>query len=191
MRRPESRAKSAPPAYLPGMDAAPDARIHLDTVITPERSLSLTGFKLLLGVLILANLIVGTFLLTLGAWPAPIFLGLDVLGVFIAFRISYRRAAMRERVVVTSDSVQVLKELDGKTRAVWSSPTAFTRVRLERSDRYGAQLRLTLSRKHLLIGQALGPKEREGLAFALEEAIRQARSERHPSPPQEPGGRPM
>jgi len=172
------------------MDAAPDARIHLDTVVTPERSLSMTGFKVLLGVLILANLIIGTFFLTLGAWPAPIFLGLDVLGLFIAFRISYRRAATRERVVVTADSVQVLKALDGKARTVWSSPTAFTRVDLERSDRYGPQVRLRLSRKSALIGQALGPQEREKLAEAIRQAIQSARSERHLSPPQEPGGRP-
>ena len=52
------------------MDAAPDARIHLDTVITPQRSLSLTGFKVLLGALILANLIIGVFFLALGALPA-------------------------------------------------------------------------------------------------------------------------
>ena len=173
------------------MNAAPDARIHMDTVITPARSLSMTGFKVLLGVLILANLIVGTFFLTLGAWPAPIFLGLDVLGVFIGFRISYRRAATRERVVVTADQVRVLKELSGKARTIWSSPTAFTRVDLERSDRYGPQVRLRLSRKQLAIGQAMGPKEREELAEAIEQAILSARSERHPSPPQEPGGRPI
>ncbi len=190
MRRGTSRAKPALRAYHPDMDAAPDARIHLDTVITPERSLSVTGFKVLLCVLILANLIIGTFFLTMGAWPAPIFLGLDVLGVFIAFRVSYRRAATRERVVVTADQVQVLKELDGKTRPVWTSPTAFTRVDLERSDRYGPQVRLQLSGKRLLIGQALGPKEREALAEKIEQAILSARSERHPPPPQEPGGRP-
>ena len=188
MLRRKGRAKLAAPAYPGAME---DPRIHLDTVITPERSLSMTGFKLLLGFVILANLIIGIFFLTLGAWPAPIFLGLDVLGVFIAFRISYRRAALRERVVVTADNVQVLKELDGKARPVWSSPTAFTRVDLERSGRHGAQVRLALSRKRLLIGQALGPKEREDLAGAVEDAIRSARSERHPSSPQEPGGRPI
>ena len=191
MLRRKGRAKPAAGFYPASMEAAPDARIHLDTVITPERSLSMTGFKILLGFVILANLIVGTFFLTLGAWPAPIFLGLDVLGVFIAFRISYRRAAMRERVVVTADQVRVLKELDGEAREVWSSPTAFTRVDIAHSGRHGAQVRLALSRKRQLIGQALGPKEREDLAGAVEDAIRSARSERHPSPPQEAGGRPI
>jgi uncharacterized membrane protein len=164
------------------MDAAPDARIHLDTVITPERSLSTTGFKVLLGLLIAVNLILAIFFLVLGAAPVPIFLGLDVLGVFIAFRISYRRALTRERVVVTADQVQVLKELGGKARQVWSSPTAFTRVALDRTGRHGAELRLELSNRGLRVGQALGPKAREDLAESLEAAIRSARAERHPAP---------
>ena len=164
------------------MDAPPAARIHLDRPITPERSLPMTGFKVLLGVMILINLVVGTMFLLMGAWPAPIFLGLDVLGVFIAFRVSYRRAATRERVVITADHVQVLRELGGNVRTIWASPTAFTGVRLERSERYGPQLRLTLSGKRLKIAQGLGSQAREDLAEAIEAAIRQARAERHPAP---------
>ena len=160
------------------MDAA---HIHLETVITPERSLPLTGFKVLLAVLIVLNLVVGGFFLAMGAWPAPVFLGLDVLAVWIAFRVSYRRAAVRERVVVTADEVRVLKETGDKADAIWSSPTAFTRVDLDRSGRHGAELRLALSRRRLRIGQALGPREREGLAAAIEAAIIAARAERHPS----------
>lgn len=161
------------------MDAA-EARIHLDTLITPERSLSMTGFKVLLGVVIALNVIVGAFFVAIGATPVPIFLGLDVLGVFVAFRISYRRAATRERLVVTADRVQVLRELGATSRAVWTSPTAFTRVELDRTGRHGAVLKLALSDKRLPIGQALGPKEREDLGAAIEAAIGQARAERHP-----------
>jgi len=164
------------------MDAAADARIHLDAVITPERSLPMTGFKVLLGALIAVNLIIGLFFVAIGATPVPIFLGLDVLGVVIAFRISYRRAATRERVVVTADQVQVLKELGGKARPVWTSPTAFTRVELDRSGRHGAELSLALSSRRLRIGRALGPREREALAESIEAAILSARAERHASP---------
>jgi uncharacterized membrane protein len=160
----------------------PAPRIHLDTVITPERSLPMTGFKVLLAALIAVNLLMAIFFLVLRATVVPIFLGLDVLGVFIAFRISYRRAATRERVRVTADRVQVLRELGGQPREVWSSPTAFTRVDLDRSGRHGARVRLALSQKRLVIGHALGPKEREDLAAAIEAAIRSARSERHASP---------
>jgi len=164
------------------MDAAPAARIHLDRLISPERSLPMTGFKVLLGVMILINLVVGSIFLAMGAWPAPIFLGLDVVGVWIAFRVSYRRAATRERVVITADQVRVLRELGADVHTVWTSPTAFTGVSLDRSERYGAQLRLTLSGKRLRIGQGLGHKAREDLAEAIQAAIRSARAERHPAP---------
>ena len=163
------------------MDASA-ARIHLDTVITPERSLSRAGFKVLLAALIAVNLLMAIFFLALRATVVPVFLGLDVLGVLVAFRISYRRAAMRERVVVTAGAVRVLRELNGHSREVWSSPTAFTRVDLDRSGRHGTRVRLALSQKRLTIGQSLGPKEREDLAEAIQTAIRSARMERHPSP---------
>ncbi|HEY5411149.1 MAG TPA: DUF2244 domain-containing protein, partial [Caulobacteraceae bacterium] len=140
------------------------------------------GFKVLLGVMILINLVVGSIFLAMGAWPAPIFLGLDVVGVWIAFRVSYRRAATRERVVITADQVRVLRELGADVHTVWTSPTAFTGVSLDRSERYGAQLRLTLSGKRLRIGQGLGHKAREDLAEAIQAAIRSARAERHPAP---------
>ena len=164
------------------MDAAPHPRIHLDALVTPERSLPMTGFKVLLAAVIAVNVVVGVFFVAMGATPVPIFLGLDVLGVFIAFRISYRRAARRERVVITADQVQVLRELGGESRTVWTSPTAFTRLDLDRSRRAGAELRLALSNKRLRIGQALGPREREGLAESIEAAIASARAERHPAP---------
>ena len=184
MRRRDAAAKlreQAGRAYPAAMDEARAAHIHLDMVITPERSLPLAGFKVLLGALIAINLVVGGVFLVMGAWPAPIFLGLDVLGVYVAFRVSYHRAAMRERVVVTADQVQVLRERAGASRPVWSSPTAFTRVDLDRTGRHGAQLRLALSGKRLRIGQALGPRQLQDLAEAIEAAIRSARAERHPS----------
>jgi uncharacterized membrane protein len=181
MRRWKGRAKPPGPAY-PGAMEAPGARIHLDTVITPERSLPMTGFKVLLAALIAVNLLMAIFFLALHATVVPIFLGLDVLGVFVAFRISYRRAMTRERVLVTADKVQVLREQRGQAREVWSSPTAFTRVDLDRSGRHGTRVRLALSQKRLMIGQALGPNQREDLARAIEAAILSAKSERHPSP---------
>ncbi|MEI9965585.1 MAG: DUF2244 domain-containing protein [Caulobacteraceae bacterium] len=81
---------------------------------------------------------------------------------------------------VSADQVRVLWERGPQVlRTVWTSPTAFTRVRLEDDGRYGAQVRLILSGKRCVIGQALGPAERAGLAEAVEAAIRLARAERY------------
>ncbi len=160
------------------MDAAPAARLYLDTVIAPTRSLPVKGFVILFGVLLAANLLIGTFFFVLGAWPAPIFLGLDLLAVGLAFRANYRQARSRERVQVSADQVRVVRESGSEAQTVWTSPTAFTRVALDHGGRYGARVRLSLSGKRHTIGSVLGPKEREGLAEAVGQAIRSARAER-------------
>jgi len=160
------------------MDAA---RLHLDAVIAPTRSLPMRGFKILLGAVIALNLIVGTGFVLLGAAPVPIFLGLDVLGVGLAFYFSYRQARARERVQVTADQVRVTRERGSRSQEVWTSPTAFTRVDLAETGRYGQEVRLMLSGRRVTIGRMLGPQERAGLADRIEQAIRAARAERYPS----------
>ncbi len=178
MRGAKPFAKPRPVPYFPVMDAAPTARLHLDEVIVANRSLPKQGFLILIGVVTALNLVVGTAFLLMGAWPAPVFLGLDVLAVVVAFRASYRQAGARERVQVTADQVRVVREAGARSRIVWTSPTAFTRVALEQTGRYGAQVRLMLSGKRLTIGAVLGPKQRAELARSVDQAIRSARAER-------------
>jgi uncharacterized membrane protein len=155
------------------------AMLYMDAVITPNRSLSRTGFFWLIGVLVAFNLAICVLLVVLRAFPVPVFLGIDVIGVLLAFRASYRGAGQAERVRVSAEAVTVSHEIGASARTVWSSPTAFTRVSLETPAPHEAVVRLHLSGKALTIARALGPAERRRFADALDEAIRQARAERH------------
>jgi len=155
------------------------ATLYMDAVLTPNRSLSKGGFHWLLGFLIVVNLAMAVFLLVIGALPVPIFLLIDVVGVFIAFRVSYRRAGQSERVRVSADAVTVSHEVGQHARTVWSSPTAFTRVTIDAPGEPEARVRLHLSARALTIARALGPAERTDFANALEAAIREARAERY------------
>ncbi len=152
----------------------------MDALITPNRSLSKGGFYVLLGVLAAYNLLIMGFLLLIGAFPVPIFLGLDFLGVLIAFRVSYRRGAFVERVQVSAELVRVLRRDRGLERTVWSSPTAFTRVSVENAGEHEARVRLRLSDRMLSVGASLSPNERTDFGSALERAILSARAERWP-----------
>lgn len=155
----------------------------MDAVITPNRSLSKRGLWVLMGVLAAYNLLVGGFLLAIGAFPAPVFLGLDFAGVALAFHVSNRRARNAERVQVSAERVEVRRRADGRPATVWSSPTAFTQVALEGRGEPEARLELRLSGRAMAIGRALSPRERAALADALERAIRAARAERHATGP--------
>jgi uncharacterized membrane protein len=154
-------------------------RLYMDAVITPNRSLSRAGFRWLIGILVAFNLVIAGGLLVLKAFPVPIFLGLDVVGVLIAFRASYRSAGQAERVQVSAEVVRVSHEIGRSARTVWTSPTAFTRVSIEAPSEHEARVRLHLSQRALTIARALSPRERTQFADALETAIRDARAERH------------
>jgi uncharacterized membrane protein len=155
------------------------AALYMDAVITPNRSLPRVGFYWLIGTLIVFNLICAAFFLAIGALPVPVFLGLDVAGVIIAFRASYASGRLAERVQVSAEEVRVAYEAPGGSRTVWRSPTAFTRVAVEFAGEHDARVRLWLSARRLTVGRALSPKERGDFAAALEQAIRSARAERH------------
>ncbi|MDR3513113.1 MAG: DUF2244 domain-containing protein [Caulobacteraceae bacterium] len=155
------------------------ALLYMDAVITPNRSLSRKGFYWLIGVLVAFNLLIGVFMLMFKAFPVPVFLGLDVVGVLLAFRASYRGAGQSERVRVSADEVTVSHQIGASARTIWTSPTAFTRVSVEAPDEHEARVRLHLSGKALTIARALSPHERVRFAEALEAAIRKARAERH------------
>jgi len=155
------------------------AAFYMDAVITPNRPLSRRGLRVVMGVTIVLALIPMIAFWVMGAWMAPMFVGLDVLGLYIALRLS-QRIGRTERVRVSGEAVEVIAERgDGRRRAVWSSPTAFTRVDIAGLG-HETRVKLRLSGKSLTVGGALSPDERRTFGGALQDAIRAARAERYP-----------
>ena len=153
--------------------------VYLDEVIRPNQSLTKTGLWVVLGVLLAFNLLVGLLMLILHAYPVPIFLGLDMVGVAIAFQVVNRRALWGERVRVDADKVVVSHEGGPQIRQVWSSPTAFTRVTFETEGLRSPEVTLHLSGRSTPVALNLGEDDRARFAETLRRAISDARAERH------------
>lgn len=153
--------------------------LYMDAVITPNRALSRKGVTTIVVALAISSLIPTTMALILGAPFPPLFLGLDVLGVWLALHIATRPGRQRsERVQVSSEAVRVLRGYRGREQPVWSSPTVFTRVDVEGEDDE-LKVWVRLSAKSLTVAAALSPGERGAFAEALRAAVRDARQERH------------
>ena len=153
--------------------------LYMDDAIRPYRSMSRQGLLVILGVLLAFNLLITVFLFAIGAFPAPIFLGVDFVGVLIAFHVSNRRAKVGQRVQVTHDEVRVIRERAGGAHTLWTSPTAFTRVEVEQDDGRVRQVRLRLRNQSMALAAALGPAEQAEFATRLQAAMRSALAERH------------
>lgn len=155
-----------------------DRPVYMDAEIRPHRSLSERGFIILIGVVTLANCASAAVFIAMGAVYVPFFLGLDVLAVVLAFLVSFRAARQVQRVQVTARDVTVTHETKRSRKVIWESPTAFTRVSVQREEGRAVGVRLTLSGRELSVAQWLSPRERGEFAAALETAIREARLER-------------
>ena len=66
-----------------------------------------TGFLVLMALLSVISFAAGLAFLMMGAWPVFGFFGLDVLAVYWAFRINFRRAKATEEISVTPSELRV------------------------------------------------------------------------------------
>ena len=150
------------------MDAAGPA---FDVTSYPHRSLGVEGFRVLLIALIAINAFAGIVFVLAGAWPVAGFLGLDVLAVYVAFRLSYAQAAAYERITIAGASVIVERVDPRGRRQEWRFPSYWASVRYDGDETRGT---VTL-RSHgntVEVGSYLSHFERQAFADVLREALR-------------------
>lgn len=149
--------------------------LYMDAEIRPNRSLSERGFIILISVVTVANCASAAVFLAMGATFVPFFLGLDLLAVIVAFLVSFSAAKRIERVQVSAAEIRITHETPKWTRLVWTSPTAFTRLVVERDEERTVGVKLALSGREAEVAAALSPKERAAFAQALDRAIWRAK----------------
>lgn len=150
--------------------------IFLDAELRPNRSLSAVGFRVVMGAMIAMTLIPAAIFLSQGAWPVAGFLGLDVLGVYIAFRLSYAQGRAREYVKVTQTDVDI-RRLDhhGRRLSQERFPSYWARVAIDDPPEPDSQLTISASGRATTVGGFLSAPERVSLANALRDALARAR----------------
>jgi uncharacterized membrane protein len=161
---------------VPNRTTAPgDDRVLFDAVLTPHRSLSPLGFLLLMTALVVVSFLAGVFFFLAGAWPVTGFLGLDVLLVYIAFRVSYRRARTYETLHLTRHALTVCRVDPAGNERRWRFTPAWLQVLMDDPPARAGPLTLRSHGKSLVIGGFLTAEERRGLAEALTAALAEAR----------------
>ena len=140
--------------------------------LTPYRSLGRTGFLWLMAFVSFTCLLSGLMFLVMGAWPVFIFMGLDILIIYAAFKFNYHSARAKERVSIGRDELKIEK-VHPSGRVVKHVLNPFwTRFEVNRHEEYGIVSMRVLSRDiELDIGSFLNPEDRESFAFAFGAAL--------------------
>lgn len=145
-------------------------------LLTPHRSLGRTGFTVLMGALIIGWLATGAIFLARGAWPVFGFFGLDVLLVYVAFRLNYRAARAREEVSVSRIALDIRKTAPSGRTEEHSFNPFWARFSVARHDEIGiTRMQVEGQGREVPIGGFLNPDDRESFAMAFSAALVEAR----------------
>src|SRR5674476_1663758 len=152
-----------------GNDFDPDAQLELfSALLTPHRSLNRTGFLVLMAFLSAVSFAAGLAFLLMGAWPVFGFFGLDVLVIWWAFRINFRRAQATEEILVTPSELRVRRISHRGHVVEWVLNPLWVRLEKIVHAEYGIEkLYLVSKGRHLSIGSFLGPDEKASFALSL------------------------
>jgi uncharacterized membrane protein len=141
-------------------------------VIRPHRSLSPQGFRIVMVLVCLASLIASIPFVVMGFWPVAGFFGLDFLGLYIAFRVSYRQGEAFELLELTPIRLLLRKVTPRGEVREWRFNPLWTRLDRQVDDEFGLQeLTLTSRGEHVVVAHDLSPPERETLAEAFGRAL--------------------
>ena len=136
--------------------------------LTPHRSLNRTGFLVLMALVCAVSFVAGVAFLLMGAWPVFGFFGLDVLVIYWAFRVNFRRGDASEEITITPSELR-LRRVSHRGHVVeWVLNPLWVRLDQKTHAEFGIErLYLVSKGRHISVGSFLGPDEKASFAKAL------------------------
>jgi uncharacterized membrane protein len=158
-------ALSAPAAYF-------------RAILLPHRSLGRKGFIILMAFVSAASFLTGLGFFLLGAWPVAGFFGLDVLLIYVAFRLNYRAARLHELIELTERELRLTRVYPSGRSQSWTFNPYWVRLELERYETQADRLSLRSHGRVLIFGSFLSDEEKRGFSDALAAALATLRGAR-------------
>jgi uncharacterized membrane protein len=157
-------------------DPVPAEPKLFSALLTPHRSLNRTGFVVLMTFLSAVSFAAGVAFWLMGAWPIFGFFGLDVLVIYWAFKINFRRARATEEISVTPSELRVRRVSHRGHVVEWVLNPLWVRLDQKTHAEFGIErLYLVSKGRRVSIGNFLGAEEKASFAKALTAALQAAR----------------
>jgi uncharacterized membrane protein len=145
-------------------------------LLTPHQSLNRTGFLVLMGFLSVVSFVAGLAFLLMGAWPVLGFFGLDILVIWWAFRVNFRRAKATEEITVTPSELRVRRVSHRGHVVEWVLNPLWVQLDRKTHAEFGIEKLYLVSRgRRVSIANFLGADEKASFAKALTDALQAAK----------------
>lgn len=145
-------------------------------ILHPHRSLSRSGFMLLLGFIGFVSLATSIAFTVIGAWPVMGFYGLDLLALYVAFKVNYHAGKAYELVELSPEVLKITQvQPSGRSLSFDFNPY-WVKVLLNEWPDGSADLKLASHGKEFEFARFLNAEEKKDFAQALRDALTIARS---------------
>lgn len=151
---------------------APPEMPVFSATLRPNRPLDRLGTGLVVGCVALVATIASIPFIIAGAWPVGGMFGLDVAALYLAFRISARRAQAFEEVVLSRIELQFRKVSWRGAMQEWRFNPFWVRLRTQAHGEFGlVHLAVVERGREVAVGGCLGPREKQEFADAFSRAL--------------------
>ena len=145
-------------------------------LLTPHRSLSQTGFLVMMTIVTVGSFVAGMIFLMMGAWPVFLFFALDALMIYWAFRINFLQAKATEEISITHYELRVRRTSHRGHIVEWVSNPLWVHLDQKVHEEYGIERLYLVSRgRRISIASFLGPDEKLSFVKALSAALQLAK----------------
>jgi uncharacterized membrane protein len=157
-------------------DPVPPEPELFSALLTPHRSLNRTGFIVLMAFLSVVSFAAGVAFWMIGAWPVFGFFGLDILLVYWAFKVNFRRGNATEEISVTPSELRVRRVSHRGHVVEWVLNPLWVQLDQKTHAEFGIEKLYLVSRgRRVSVASFLGPDEKASFAKALLAALQAAK----------------
>ena len=146
--------------------------IKYKITLYPYRSLSKTGFFILMFVLGIISFIAGITFMLKGAWPVFGFFGLDVLLVYIFFKINFKSGKKKEIIILTENQLIIEFYNEKKISKTHYLDANWLKINLTKFKNEISKLKISSKNKSVIVGSFLRYKEKKNIVKSLKTALR-------------------
>ena len=147
-------------------------KILYKITLYPYRSLNKTGFFLLMLALGLISFTAGVIFMLKGAWPVFGFFGLDVLLVYIFFKINFKSGKKKEVIILTKNKLIIKIYNSEKTFKIFKLDSSWLKINLIKLKNHTSKLQISSKNKSIIIGSFLRYHEKIDVIYSLEKALK-------------------
>jgi uncharacterized membrane protein len=154
---------------------APEPELF-SALLTPHRSLSRTQFTVLMTFVCVVSFAAGVVFWRIGAWPVFGFFGLDVLAIYWAFKVNFRRGNATEQISITPSELRVRRVSHRGHVSEWVLNPVWVQLDQKVHAEFGIERLYLVSRgRRVSIASFLGADEKASFAKALTAALQAAK----------------